>query len=515
MKIKLLIMTLLFFVKFGFGQNSVSYSSLNTTITLNSGVEGTSDIIVSCSGSSGTPVVLNIPFLCGDPDGFISYLATNGHSLTPGQTTTLKFKFKKTVVTDTQIVYKFSTNGSCFQDESKMIKVTVNYKAATAPTNPTDPFYNAIYLQYSDQRASLEGKYSFINIIGSTHSLYTYQWEKKTGTGNGIWTEMPGETGYSFKFIPVKGLTFFRRIVRNTAGAYLSTSNEISIYVEPPFTNNKITISGSEVIGTVPNGGDTDAGSWRPDGKYRWLIYTLEGEDPWVFTEEPIEFTVPAAVYDFIGSNNAYIVREIKSNLQYSTSNAVIIKPSQTIENNVIGLSGNNISGTLPTGGTGSFKYEYNAYNEFPDGEIVDGVSTVGNNQNYTGVVRGNFITKYYRKVTSGNKISYSNTITIPALSSFAKSASTSAQTASTDLTAYPNPASESINFSTNFTTDKEIEIVLYSENLGNEKSIFKGKVTPNQVVNWNIPSSYQKGIYFYKIISDHKEVKTGKVIFK
>ncbi|MDR7208896.1 T9SS type A sorting domain-containing protein [Flavobacterium piscis] len=48
---------------------------------------------------------------------------------------------------------------------------------------------------------------------------------------------------------------------------------------------------------------------------------------------------------------------------------------------------------------------------------------------------------------------------------------------------------------------------------LGNGKSVFKGKVTPNQVVNWDIPASYQKGIYFYKILSGTKEVKTGKII--
>jgi hypothetical protein len=82
-------------------------------------------------------------------------------------------------------------------------------------------------------------------------------------------------------------------------------------------------------------------------------------------------------------------------------------------------------------------------------------------------------------------------------------------------MTVYPNPASESVNFLTNFSTNKEIEIVVYSDKLQNEKSVFKGTVIPSQIVNWKIPSSYQKGIYFYKILSGGAEVKTGKLIYQ
>ncbi len=351
-------------------------------------------------------------------------------------------------------------------------------------------------------------------ISGSTpedgNLTYTYTWQQRTISG--AWTNIPGANSRHYSpGIPLE-TTSYRRIVAS-AGTGNSTSNEVTIEVIPvyPIQNNTIILSGSDIQGSTPTGG---TGSFR----YKWYAYILEGEDPLVIEQTTKDWNIPANIYQFmedIGASQGFIVREVRSGNRISNSNFVTIFAAQPLSNNVITLSGQNIIGSLPTGGIGSFKYEYNVYNEFPDGEIVDGVSSVGNNQNYTGVVQGNFTTKYYRIVTSGNKISYSNTITIPALSSFAKSASTNPQTASTDLTAYPNPASESINFSTNFTTDKEIEIVLYSENLGNEKSVFKGKVTPNQVVNWNIPSSYQKGIYFYKIISDNKEVKTGKVIFK
>jgi len=96
MKLKLLLlMSLLFFVEISFAQNYVTYSSKTGILTTNSGVEGSLDIVISCYGNSSNPVILNQYFLCGDTDGFVSNLASNGLSLIPGQTTTLKFKFKK------------------------------------------------------------------------------------------------------------------------------------------------------------------------------------------------------------------------------------------------------------------------------------------------------------------------------------------------------------------------------------------------------------------------------------
>lgn len=505
MKTKLL-SVFLFFVNFGFTQNTVSYSSMNATLNLDSGVEGTSDIIVSCYGSSGTPVVLNTFFLCGNSDGYISYLATNGLSLTPGQTTTLKFKFKKTVTTDTQVIYKFSTNGSCFQDESQMIKITVNYKASTTPTNPTNPSTNTIRLQYPNQYITYVGEYERISVFGSYLPSHIYEWQSKIG--GGTWTTISGETLQGFNLMsPVVSISL-KRIVRNMLGTYLSESNVVEITVHPVLTNNSISISGSYVEGSVPIGGMNNGGD------YSWDVFVLEGEDPWVYNINSRNFTVPTEVYNFMGSSNAYVRRVVRSGNQISISNEVIVVPAQEITSNTIALSGNNILGSIPNGGTGTFRYEYNLYQEDMNGEILE-VYHVGSEQNFTLASNyGGFVTRIFRRVYSGNKISSSNTITLP-LGSFAKSMSAKMTATSRDLTVYPNPTSESLNFSTNFSTDKDIEIVLYSEKLGNEKSVYKGKVTPNQVVNWSIPSNYQKGLYFYKVLSDNKEVKTGKVIFK
>jgi hypothetical protein len=340
---------------------------------------------------------------------------------------------------------------------------------------------------------------------------FIYKWQQKVG--NGSWADISGATSVNYTPPASTLTTSYRRIV-TSAGTIVGTSNEVTVTVITtlPIQNNTISLlSGSELQGSTPTGGINTY-------TYRWLVYVLEDLDPVVIEQRTKDCSVPESVYQFmenVGVANAAIVREVSSGSKASISNVILITPAQPINNNVITLSGNNITGSIPTGGTGSFRYEYYVYNEFPDGEVVDGVTMVGSTLNYTGVVQGYLTTKYYRRVVSGNKSSFSNTITILPLASAAKKAVTSNETATVDFVVYPNPTTEALNFTTNFAADKEIEIVVYSEKLGNEKSVFKGTVTPNQVVNWSIPSNYSKGLYFYKVKSGGAEIKTGKIIYQ
>ncbi|WP_281231956.1 hypothetical protein [Flavobacterium gelatinilyticum] len=506
MKIKLLVLTLLFLVKFGFAQNYVTYTSLNNTLNINSGVEGTVDVLVNCYGGSSDPVFLNALQSCGNNDGITSQSYTNGSILTPGQNTTIRYKFKKTVAADTQIIYKFSTNGSCFQEESKMIKITVNYKAVVVPP-PTPISNNNIY----GTQTIVEGA-SASTITGSSPSggngSFSYIWQKKIGTG--AWTTISGATGINYSPGSLTATSSFRRIV--SSSTLSSTSNEVVVTVNaaPPLQNNIITQSGSQLQGSQPSGG---TGTYV----YYWYAYVLQDEDPWLIGQS-INCTIPQSVYNFVDGvgYNGYITRVVVSGTQQLYSNYIIIPPSQPLTNNTITQLGSELQGSQPSGGTGTYVYYWYAYvlqDEDPwlIGQSINCTIPQSVYNFVNGVGYDGYIT---RVVVSGNKQSYSNYIVISPGSGFAKSVS-STKSSSLDVTVYPNPTSESLNFATNFAEDKNIEIVLYSEKLGNEKSVYKGKVAPNQVVNWSIPAGYQKGLYFYKILSDNKEVKTGKVIFQ
>jgi hypothetical protein len=614
MKIKLLfLITLLFCVVTGYSQNTVTYSTLKKTIDLNSGVEGVVDILVNCYGSSSSPVFLNTMQSCGNNDGILSSTYTNGNILSPGGNTTLRYKFKKTVTANTQIVYKFSTDGSCFQEEKKMIIITVNYKSGstnpTDPKNPTDPptpTTNPNMITFAGAPYKFENFFNVYRnetdrstpIIGSDLGVgFSYQWFKRmkfgdvtptilikgangkdylpadsevfdywrrtynsstdsygysnvltvniipapalqnntiTLNGSTIYGSLPtggineyqyswvlwgGEEPYTFPqtgqnfeltkdiydYLNLYPNLFINRIV--TSGRQTITSTRVKILPLASLENNTISISGSTITGSQPTGGNNSY-------QYSWML--MGGEEPFTFADTGKDFEISVDTYNYLNSYpNLFIYRTVTSGNKTSGSNSIVISPAKEIGNNIITLSGNTIEGSLPTGGTGGFKYEHYIYHELPDGEVVDGVTVVGRNQSYQGVIQGYLTTKFYRKVYSGNKISTSNTITILPKGSSAKTAIASEKSVPTDVTVYPNPTTQSVNFTTNFSANKEIEITIFSEGLRETKSIFRGTVTPNQVVNWNFPSNYPKGLYFYKIMADNKEVKSGKISFQ
>lgn len=402
----LLLMFLLFFGKIGYSQNTVTYTNLSTTIDLKSGVEGTVDILVNCYGKSSTPVYLNAILSCGNNDGILSTTYTNGSILTPGENTTIRYKFKKTLTTDTQITYKFSTNGSCFQKESEMIKITVNYKAGTTTTPPGTIPPEMIFIGGPGGTISTtinEGDIAPV-ISGTGKGNYTYQWYK---TINGVFTLISGATSYYYypgtPFVTTK---YFRQ---NILGPNVGRSNEVEI----------------KVINNAP-----------------------------------------------------------------------------AILNNTIVLNGKTINGSLPTGGVGGNSYLYSWYILFEDGdssELPDtsqslDLSTPSFNRYLYSI--NNF--KLIRMVVSGTQRSRSNDVLVP-------------YAITTDV--YPNPTSGTVNFTTSSSSIADMEITAYS--LVNTILIFRGPTTPNQIVKWDIPSSLPKGLYYYKVVSDNKEIKSGKILYQ
>ncbi|KRB53888.1 hypothetical protein ASD98_19855 [Flavobacterium sp. Root186] len=499
----LLLMTLFFIAEIGFSQNYVTYSPQTKTIDLNSGVEGTVDVLVNCYGSSGEAVFLNALQSCANNDGILSSSYTNGSILTPGQNTTIRYKFKKTVTTDTQIIYKFSTDGSCFQTESKMIKITVNYKAAPA-TAITNNYISGNQTVYEGQSASI--------IVGSTPSggngTFTYSWQKKIG--NGSWAAISGANGINYSpGIPVTAASY-RRIV--SSATYTGTSNEtvITIIPTPLIANNTITRDGLTVYGTVPTGG---IGSYQ----YSWYILDKDGDTSTLpDTSQNLTLT-PATFNRYFNSPNDFILRRVVySGSQGSVSNDLLLPHNSLIQNNIITLNGLTVDGSVPTGGLGANSYQYSWYILDQDGDTSTLTDTTQNL-----ILTPDVFDRYFnspndfilrRVVYSGSEGSASNGILLPHNSGSSLKASNNEDTFISAV--YPNPTSDSVNFRTNISNNEEIEIIIYSEGLGNTQSVFKGTATPNKIVKWDIPSNYSKGIYYYKIISN-KEVKSGKIVYQ
>ncbi|WP_269237432.1 hypothetical protein [Flavobacterium flavigenum] len=356
--------------------------------------------------------------------------------------------------------------------------------------------------------------------------LYTYRWQQRIGSA-GAWTNIPGATGVTFQPTNLSVSTIsYRRIVTSLFGTLTDASNEITVIIlppVPPIQNNTISLNGSTILGSLPTEG---SGTYE----YSWQFTSDEIGGIYDFHDEKGQnLELPSWVYtNAVGGvySGLYVIRVVKSGNRAISSNKLWIPPFPVTENNTISLNGSTILGSLPTGGSGTYEYswqftsdEIGGIYDFHDekGQDLELPSWVYDPNVVGSAYYGMYVT---RVVKSKNLPVSSNILKIPFAPNENKIASNVANIQS-DLileeltTVSPNPTSESINFSTTFSTEKDIEIIVYSESLPNTKSVFKGRVIPNQIVNWNIPSNYSKGIYFYKILSDNNEVKSGKFIFR
>lgn len=487
-------MSLLFLAEIGFSQNYVTYSAMSKTIDVNSGVEGTVDVLVNCYGSTSDPVFLNALQSCANNDGIFSTSYTNGSILTPGQSTTIRYKFKKIVTTNTQIAYKFSTNGSCFQEESKMIKITVNYK-------PSAPISNNII---SGNQTIYEGQ-AVNTITGATPSggngTFTYSWQEKPVSGS--WTVISGANGINYS---AGILTITKSYRRNVSSAGLtSTSNEVTITTIPAplIENNTITIDGIWINGNPLLTGGLGQNSYT----YIWFVIDEDGEsrDLTEITTANTNFSAPVFDNYRRSTHNFKLGRIVYSGNQRSFSNYVDIPHIADIQNNIISINGRYVTGSIPTGGMGDYTYSWVL---LPPGGYIELDETTKDLDLTSHPIYDNS-TKLMRIVTAGIS-SISNKLDLSALTVIALSKQNTVVS-----TVYPNPTSDAVNFTTSSSSNQEIEIIVYSEGLRNAQSVFKSIITPNQIIKWNIPSNYSKGIYYYKIISDNKEVKSGKILYQ
>ncbi len=298
------------------------------------------------------------------------------------------------------------------------------------------------------------------------------------------------------------GIFIYRKI---TSASQISGSNQLQIIPATEIQNNTIAVNGIEAIGNAPTGG---TGTYT----YTWTVYGAEPTftlplDTQSITLLPYLFDLAEA---FPGMG---ITRTVNSGNKVSVSNFIALTPLDPISNNTITLNGSNLIGNLPAGGYGGqYTYEWWGYNTI-DGEVIGEVFQL------SGTGQSNYIqntpglpTNYYRVVKSGNKVSYSNTVSYFPSRRSAATPIKKAQDSEPKI--YPNPTTKTVNFETGLAQTTTVEIVAYNE-FGINTVVFKGDVNPGQVIEWEIPSNYPKGLYFYKILSGNEEIKTGKIVYQ
>ncbi|MCA6497520.1 MAG: gliding motility-associated C-terminal domain-containing protein [Chitinophagaceae bacterium] len=109
---------------------------------------------------------------------------------------------------------------------------------------------------------------------GGNGSSYTYQWQRSTTSSSAGFADIPGANSINYSPGVLTTTTWYQRNITSGACTTPFSSNTVQIFVEPPITNNVITVpvtnvfcqSGDpEVIaGLVPTGGD------RMTYSYQW-----------------------------------------------------------------------------------------------------------------------------------------------------------------------------------------------------------------------------------------------------
>jgi gliding motility-associated-like protein len=230
---------------------------------------------------------------------------------------------------------------------------------------------------------------------GSGGYLYTWQ----SSTDNSTWSSFTGGTGINYQAPPISGNSYIRRIV--AAGLCPpDTSTSFSITVQPALGNNTILSSQTICAGTVPQ---PLSGSLPTGGiglySYTWQSSTNNSTWSNVSNGTAQNFNTGTVL------QNTYFRRIVTGGICPSdTSLSISIQVQPSIGNNQIGVaqticggnSPNLITGTVPTGGSGSYTYSWQSSNNNSTWSNLVG----SNQQNWAAGVLN--VSTYYRRLVSG-----------------------------------------------------------------------------------------------------------------
>ncbi|MEO9220067.1 MAG: T9SS type A sorting domain-containing protein [Bacteroidia bacterium] len=342
---------------------------------------------------------------------------------------------------------------------------------------------------------------------GGTDS-YTYKWQESSDniTFYDIW----GANQKNHQNLVLNSTSYIRRVV-SSANVAQSISNTVKITVYPYLITNN-TISGDQVIysGTAPsllNGSQPTGGTDSYTYQWQESFDNVTWYDIWGANQKNHQNLVV---------NSLVLIRRIVSspNSTQSISNFVAIKVKYySIANNTIsadqtisaGSAPALLNGSQPTGGTGS--YTYNWQQSSGNGMWYD--IWGANQKNHQNLVL-NSTTYIRRMITSPNStFSVSNTVKITVVVyRISEVTEIAEQQSSTDiLSLYPNPNNGQFTLSLNTTDNNELKITVVNvlgKEVYNQNQYFNKGENLLQIQLDKLP----KGIYFVRVQNGNKQLQ-------
>lgn len=341
--VKLLLLLPLLLSQTLISQN-LTYSNLSQTVDALPDSEVVVKVPVSCTGSSTTPVSIN-PTFCVFDSGLTGLTFSNGGYLLPGEKAEIIFKFKKTVTADETFTYKFSTNNSCFQAESQMIKITVNYKKVYEMPPLLPKPTNVSFVSYSDK---ISFKWNPVAGAKSYYVLYLNAQGKEVITlvkePSIILSDLVPNTKYDW-WIQAQPFSAPPPLYHGSGNFALGTT-----YTEGP---NPPYLDGSDFFCATATSGYTQryaifytpryytSINWEVEPSYAVSILPNMGNDLVIRRASSVPFTIKATI-KFNGKNDLVFIKNISNSCQVSALKSLdkINFPSNLIVSSACSTSG-------------------------------------------------------------------------------------------------------------------------------------------------------------------------------
>lgn len=209
---------------------------------------------------------------------------------------------------------------------------------------------------------------------------YLFDWE--TSADQVSWTVDPGAIQNNYTPGTISSNTYFRRTVISGVCPPI-VSNVLQIQVDAPISNNSVgnaqTLCAGNIpapfTGSLPLGGDgTYAYQWQSS-----LNNSSWNAIPFATSQNFSEGTIP---------NSTYYRRWVTSSGCQLNSNSFFISALPLLSNNTIiasqtlcqGAAASVITGTIPTGGTGSYIYNWQSSSDNSNWSVVTGFNGVSFN---------------------------------------------------------------------------------------------------------------------------------------
>lgn len=378
-------------------------TSNTITITVLSGIAGNSIATPQtiCSGQAASPLTGSTPtggnssysYLWEQSNDNITWVAASGTNNLQG--------YSPGVLTSTTYFRRVVTSAMCASNSSSAVLITV------LPVITNNTISSNQTLCGAQAPATLTGP-----APSGGSGTFTYLWEQSTD--NIIWTAATGTNNtqnYSPSSISV--VHYFRRIV--TSGSCTSTSNTITVTVEPVLTNNTVTSSQTICSGQIPSG-LTGSVPFGGNGSY---AYT------WQSSIDNISWTAAPGINS--GQNYApgsltvttYYRRVVNSSTCSSlVSNVITIVVDPLVTNNSVltnqsvcySQTPSQLSGSVPAGGNNAYAYTWQESSDNITWSTASGINYL---QNYSPPALTS--TMYYRRIVNSSTCSssISNVVTI------------------------------------------------------------------------------------------------------